>query len=68
MSVMGELYYDIQKELEKGTFPATVARMLGISTEMVYDVLEQMEAMGEMPQEPMPTDDEIDAMAEFYGN
>ena len=52
MSVTSELYYDIQTELEKGTFPATVARMLGISTEMVYDVLEQMEAMDEMPTEP----------------
>ena len=67
MSVTSELYYDIQTELEKGTFPATVARMLGISTEMVYDVLEQMEAMDEMPTEPLPTDDEIDDMAEFYG-
>lgn len=67
MSVMGELYYDIQTELEKGTYPATVARLLGVSTEMVYDVLEQMEAMDEMPEEPVPTDDEIDEMAEYYG-
>ena len=67
MSVMGELYYDIQTELEKGTFPATIARMLDINLSMVYDVLEQMEAMDEMPAEPMPTDDDIDDMAEFYG-
>jgi len=66
MSTMSELYYDIQKELQKGTFPATIARTLGIDTELVYDVLEQMEAMDEMPQEPAPTDLELDEMAEYY--
>ena len=67
MGKMSDLYIVIQTELEKGIYPATIASALGINAEMVYDVLEQMEAMDEMPQEPLPTDDEIDEMAKYYG-
>ena len=64
---MSNLFIDIQNELESGTHPALIAKTYNIPLTMVYDVVEAVEAMEEMPTSPMPTDEEIDSMAEYYG-
>ena len=40
---MSNLYMDIEKMLEKGTHPATIAAVLDVPVVFVYDVVESIE-------------------------
>ena len=43
MSAMKELDFDIQMMIEEGTRPTTIAKILGIPVNWVYDTLDHME-------------------------
>ena len=47
MSKMSEIHQDIVDMLEQGDRPIKIATLLNIPLNMVYDVLEQMEASEE---------------------
>ena len=47
MSKMSEIHQDIIEMLEQGDRPIKIATLLGIPLNMVYDVLEQLEASEE---------------------
>ena len=42
MSRMSDLQIEIQEMLENNVYPDTIAKLLGIPTSMVYDVMETM--------------------------
>lgn len=47
MSKMSEIHREIVEMLEQGDRPIKIATLLNISLNMVYDVLEQLEASEE---------------------
>lgn len=62
MSHMSKLYTEIQAMLDYDYSPVTIAHVLEIPLSWIYEVLEP-----NWPDTPRPTDDELDAMAEYYG-
>lgn len=62
MSHMSNLYTEIQDMLDNDYSPVTIAHVLEIPMSWVYEVLEP-----NWPDLPRPTDDELNAMAEYYG-
>lgn len=65
MSVMSNLYIEIQDMLEQGHSPWAVAQTLEVPVQWVYEVYEQLTE--DLPEAADMTDEVIDAMAESYG-
>jgi hypothetical protein len=59
---MSKLYTKIQDMLDQDYSPVTIAHALEIPLSWIYEVLEP-----NWPDVASPTDDELDAMAEYYG-
>lgn len=66
MSVMSDIYTEIQIMLEQGHSPQAIAQVLEVPVSWIYEVYEQLTE--DMPQVQDPTEDELDDMADYYGN
>ena len=55
MSVMSELFLDIQLDLEQGLNPRDIARRLDIPITWVYDVAETLEDESDEEYDPFNT-------------
>lgn len=66
MSVMSDIYTEIQIMLEQGHSPQAIAQVLEVPVNWVYEVYEQLTE--DMPEPQTPTEDELDDMADYYSN
>lgn len=64
MGKVSELYIQIEEELTKGQLPAIIAQELEVPINWVYEV--QADLYAELPDIEVPTDEEIDKMADYY--
>ena len=64
MSKMNELYMEIEEQLTRGRVPSIIAKDLEVPIHWVYEV--QADLYAELPDIPLPTDEELDKMARHY--
>lgn len=64
MSTMNKLYMDIEEQLTQGRIPSIIAEDLNVPVHWVYEV--QADLYAELPDLPLPTDEELSEMANHY--
>lgn len=64
MSQMNNLYLNIEEQLTKGRIPSIIAEELEVPIHWVYEV--QADMYAELPDLPVPTDEELTKMANYY--